>query len=121
LHRARRQAGRATRSCGADRLAFDGPLDDPAATLFGRLDDPVAGRLDVTRARHRIDLDQLAVDIGREVGRVGVHRLGHAHRTTLQQCDTRRSGGQFRDGQFERHGLLPCLLARAAAGRPHLL
>ncbi|MCL9999910.1 MAG: hypothetical protein NBV68_11055 [Erythrobacter sp.] len=87
-----RQARRATRACRADRLALDGALDDAAAALLGHGDHPLAG-LDVARAGHGIDLDQLPVDIGREVGRVGVHRLGHAHCTTLQQCDTRRCGG----------------------------
>jgi len=111
LDRARRQARRAARACRTDRLALDGALNDAAAALFRHRDHPLAG-LDVARASDRIDLDQLPVDIGREVGRVGVHRLGHAHRTTLQQCDTRRCGGKLRDGQFERHGPIPCLLAR---------
>jgi hypothetical protein len=78
--------------------------------LFRLGDHPLA-RLDVAHAGDRIDLHQLGVDLGRKLGRVGVHRLGHAHRTTLQQCNTRRSGGQLRDGQFERHGRIPCLLA----------
>jgi hypothetical protein len=75
-------------------------------------DHPLAG-LDVARAGGRIDLNQLAINIARELGRVGVQRLGYAHRTTLQQCNTRRCGGELRDGQFERHGRIPCLLARA--------
>jgi hypothetical protein len=51
----------------------------------------------------RIDRDQLAINFRAELRRVGVHRLGHAHRAALQQCNTRSSSGKFRDGQFERH------------------
>jgi hypothetical protein len=54
-------------------------------------------------------LHQLAVDVGREVGLVGVHRLGHAHRAALQQRHTRGRGGELCDGQFERHDRVPCL------------
>jgi hypothetical protein len=97
-----RHRGRSDRPSRADRLALDGALDDAAATLLGHRDFALA-RLDVARAGRRIDLDQLAVDVGRIVGRVGVHRLGHAHRAALQQCHTRSSGGELCDGQFERH------------------
>jgi hypothetical protein len=89
-------------------LALDGPLDDAAAPFFRLRNEPLAG-LDVAGAGDRIDLDQLAIDIGREVRLIGVHRLGHAHRAALQQGYTRSSGGKLRDGQFERHGPVPCL------------
>jgi hypothetical protein len=51
----------------------------------------------------RIDRDQLAVNFRAELRRFGIHRLGHAHRAALQQCDTRSSSGKLCDGQFERH------------------
>jgi hypothetical protein len=119
LHRARRKNRRAARPRGSDRLAFDRALDNAAAALLGRLDDALA-RLDVARAGDRIDLDQLSIDIGRKIGRARIQRLGHAHRTTLQQCDTCRSGRELRDSQFERHGPIPCVHLRTA-GLPQFL
>jgi hypothetical protein len=63
----------------------------------------LAHALDVAGTGDRIYGDQLAVDIGRVVRGARVHRLGHAHGAALQQCHTRSSGGELRDGQFERH------------------
>jgi hypothetical protein len=99
LHRARGHAGRTTR---ADRLAFDGTLDDTATGLLGHRNRAL-GTLDVASTGFRIDRDPLAVDIGRIVRSGGVHRLGHAHRAALQQRHPRSSGGKLSDGQFERH------------------
>jgi hypothetical protein len=91
------------------RLTFDRPLDNPAAALF-RHRDLALTRLDVARASNRIDLDQLAVDIGRIIRGVGAHWLRHAHSAALQQSYARSSGGKLRDGQFERHSSnLVCL------------
>ena len=77
-------------------------------------------RFDVARASDGIDLHQLAVDIGRKVRRVRIHRLSHAHGTALQQGDTRSGGGKLRDGQFERHSRLPCSLVGMPADQPRL-
>jgi len=97
-----RRACRSDRASWTNGLAFDRALDNPAAALF-RHRNVALTRLDVARPGHRIDRDELAVDVGRIIRRGGVHRLGHAHGAALQQCDTRSSGGKLRDGQFERH------------------
>jgi hypothetical protein len=76
------------------------------------LGDEALGTLDVARAGFRIDRDQLGIDIGAELGRVGVHRLGHTHRATLQQRHTGGGGGELCDGQLERHERKSRLLRR---------
>jgi hypothetical protein len=118
LHGTRRQARRRDRTGRTNRLAFNRPLDNPAAALFGQRNLALA--LDVAQPGFRIDRDQLAIDLARKLGRVGVERFGDAHRAALQQGNPCGSSGKLRDGQFERHSRIPCLPVVRLADDPHL-
>lgn len=101
------RAGGNARAC-ADWLAFNRALYYPATTLLrarqfagARFDVfrafNIWGSLDVTRLgnlnRLGLIVDQFAIDVGGVLRLVGVKRLSDTHGTTLDQGDTRNSGG----------------------------
>lgn len=106
--------------------AFHRAFDNAAFALHG-LGHAALGRVSAGLRRLLLDIARLALGrldrLGRFVGRLfRRHRFSDVNRATCEQCGARGSRGQFRQGQFYRHGQTLLLLPVRAGKRrlrPH--